>query len=174
MSKLHHFTEAIKVSNIYITIKGELEHFFVATAVDYLNITNKDKLFQDERNHILGMSGKDVAITYSEPLSLLKESIPFITVNMLEHTRFTVIDFIQRVQTAVERGDVTNIETLRNNGNIDYVTYSQILECADGDFTVNADKQFHCKVTLKESVVGLAIQVDFDNKTTAHEFQFYA
>lgn len=73
--------------------------------------------------------------------------------NMLKHTRFTVIDFIQKVQTAVERGDVTNIATLRINGNIDYVSYSQILECADGDFTVNADKQFHCKVTLKESIV---------------------
>lgn len=171
-SKLHHFTEAIKLSNIYITIKGELEHFFVSTAVDYLNITNKDKLFHNERNHILGMSNQDVATTYSELLTVLKESIPFINVNLLEHTRYTVIDFIQKVQTAVERGDVTNIETLRNNGNIDYVTYSQILECADGDFTVNADKQFHCKVTLKEPIVGRAIQVDFDNKTTAHGFQF--
>ena len=172
VSQLNCFTDAIKASNIFITIKGELEHFFVASSIDFLNITKKDKLFHDERNHILGLDGNDIKVAYAEILAILKASVPFITVNMLEHTRFTVIDFIQKVQTAVERGDVTNIETLRNNGNVDYKTYSQILECADGDFNVKDDKQFTCKVVLKESVVGQSLTVEFDNKTTAHEFQF--
>lgn len=173
VSQLNCFTDAIKASNIFITIKGELEHFFVASSIDYLNISNKkDKLFHEERNHILGLDSNGIKAEYAELLSTLTASVPFITVNMLEHTRFTVIDFIQRVQTAVERGDVTNIETLRNNGNVDYKTFSQILDCADGDFCVKDDKQFTCKVVLKESVVGKTLTVEFDNKTTAHEFQF--
>lgn len=166
------YIDSIKASNIYIIHKGELEHFFKATTVDYLNITNKDKLFHAERTHLLGLTCEEIKANYSEILAILKESIPFVNVNMLEHTRFTVIDFIQRVQTAVERGYVTNIETLRTNGNVDFKTYSQILDCADSDFEVKEDKQFKCKVVLKESVVGKPLIVEFDNNTTAHEFKF--
>lgn len=171
-TRIKSYIDSIKASNIFIIPKGELEHFFVATTIDYLNITNKDKLFHAERNHLLNLTGVDVASQYTEILSVLKESIPFVEVDMLKHTRFTVIDFIQKVQTAVERGDITDIGTLRTNGNVDYKTYSQILDCADGDFLVAADRQFKCKVVLKESLVGQSLTVEFDNKTTAHDFQF--
>lgn len=171
-TKIISFIDSIKASHIYIISNGELEHFFKATQVDYLNIDKKDVLFHTERNHLLGLSCEDINANYAELLVILKEPIPFVNVDMLEHTRFTVIDFIQRVQTAVERGYVTNIETLRTNGNVDFKTYSQILDCADGDFEVKEDKQFKCKVVLKESVVGNPLTVEFDNKTTAHEFKF--
>ena len=171
-TQIYSYIDSIKASKIFIIPKGELEHFFVATTIDYLNITNKDKLFHAERNHLLNLTGVDVASQYSEVLSVLKESIPFVEVDMLKHTRFTVIDFIQKVQTAVERGDVTDIGILRTNGNVNYSTYGQILDCAEGDFTVAADRQFKCKVVLKESLVGQSLIVEFDNKTTAHDFQF--
>lgn len=171
-TRIYNYVDFIKASKIFIILKGELEHFFVATTVDYLNITNKDKLFHAEREHLLNLSGVDVASQYTDILSILKESIPFVKVDMLKHTRFTVIDFIQKVQTAVERGEVTDLGTLRTNDKVDLKTYSQILDCADGDFTVTADKQFRCKIVLKESLVGQSLTVEFDNKTTAHDFQF--
>ena len=171
-SRIYGYIDSVKASKIFIIPKGELEHFFVATTIDYLNIPNKDKLFHAERDHLLNLSGVDVSSQYASILSMLKESIPFVEIDMLKHTRFTVIDFIQKVQTAVERGDVTDYATLRTNGNVDYSTYSQILDCVEGDFTVAADKQFKCKVVLKESLVGQSLTVEFDNKTTAHDFQF--
>lgn len=171
-TRIYGYIDSIKASKIFIIPKGELEHFFVATKVDYLNITNKDKLFHSERDHLLGLSTVDIVSSYAEILAILKESIPFVEVDILKHTRFTVIDFIQKVQTAVERDDVTDFDTLRTNGNVDFKTYNQILECADGDFIVAADKQFKCKVVLKESLLGHSLTVEFDNKTTAHDFQF--
>lgn len=170
-TKLFSYIDSIKASNVYIIPQGELEHFFEATAVDYLNITNKDKLFHAERNHLLGLSGVDVAAHYTEILRILKESIPFVNVDLLKHMRFTVIDFIQRVQTAVERGDVNNLGSLKANGNVDYPTFSQILECREGDFTVNADKQFECKLYLKAGMLGVEKLVEFTDKTTARDFQ---
>lgn len=170
-TKMFSYIDSIKASNIYIIPKGELEHFFEAMAVDYLNITNKDKLFHAERNHLLGLSGADVATRYAEILSILKEAIPFVNVDLLKHMRFTVIDFIQRVQTAVERGDVNNLGSLKTNGNVDYPTFSQILECRDGDFIVNADKKFGCKVYLKAGMLGAEKLVEFTDKTTARDFQ---
>ena len=149
-----------------------MEHFFQATPVNYLNITNKDKLFHAERNRLLGLSGSDIAAQYVDVLNILKESIPFVDVDLLKYMRFTVIDFIQLVQKAVERGDVKNIETLRSNGNVDYKTYNQILECRDGDFTVTGDRHFSCKVYLKSALFGEEKQVEFTDRTTARDFQF--
>ena len=52
LSKHRHYIEGLKTSKIYIIPDGELEHFFKANNVDYLNINNKDKLFADERDFI--------------------------------------------------------------------------------------------------------------------------
>ena len=169
---IYSYIESIKHSKIFIIPKGELEHFYLASKIDYLNITNKDKLFCAERNYLLGLPSTDVSSQYAEILGILKESIPFVNIDLLKHMRFTVIDFIQRVQTAVEKGDVTSLETLKTNGNIDYKTFSQILECRDGDFSVSANNQFSCKVYLKLGMVGEKKPVIFTDKTTAREFQF--
>lgn len=172
VKKIYSYNDSIKASKIFIIPTGELEHFFRATPVDYLDITNKDKLFHSERDYLLNLNGNEVASQYEAILSLLCESVPFVNVDLLKHMRFTIIDFIQKVQTAVERGDVTSLETLKSNGNIDYTTYGQILECRDGDFTVAEDKQFECKIYLKAGMVGNEKLVRFTDKTTAREFQF--
>jgi hypothetical protein len=173
-TRIFSFIDSIKASRIFIIPMGELEHFFKASTVDYLNIPHniKDKLFHSERDYLLGLSGNEIAAQYGEILRILKESIPFVNIDLLKHMRFTIIDFIQKVQTAVERGDVTSLEALKNNGNVDYTTYSQILECRDGDFTVTTDKQFACKVYLKAEMLGQEKLVEFTDKTTAREFRF--
>lgn len=102
---------------------------------------------------------------------LLKEAANKKPTYKMKHMRFTVIDFIQRVQTAVERGDVNNLGSLKANGNVDYPTFSQILECREGDFTINADKQFECKLYLKAGMLGVEKLVEFTDKTTARDFQ---
>lgn len=170
-NRINSYIDSIKASNIYIIAKGELEHFFTASPIDYLKITNKDKLFQSERDHILGLLGADIKVQYKELLSILKESVPFVSVDLLKHLRFTLIDFIHKVQTAVERGDVNSIETLRTNGSIDYATYSQILECSDGGFTVDSDRHFCCRVSLKQALLGEEKVFEFTDNTTARDFQ---
>lgn len=171
-TRIFGYIDCIKASKIFIIPTGELEHFFQATPVDYLKISNKDKLFHAERNYLLGLSGPDIASQYVDVLNILKESIPFVNVDLLKHMRFTVIDFIQLVQKAVERGDVASVESLRHSGNVDYKTYNQILECRDGDFAVSDERHFTCKVYLKSDLLGEEKQVVFTDKTTARDFQF--
>lgn len=168
-SRINSYIDSIKSSNIYIIAKGELEHFFTASPFDYLKLTNKDKLFQSERDHILGLSRADIRVQYKELLSVLKESVPFVNVDLLKHLRFTVIDFIHKVQMAVERGDVNSIETFRTNGSIEYATFSQILDC--NDFTVDDDRHFCCKVSLKQTLLGEGKTFEFSDKTTARDFE---
>lgn len=93
LSKHRHYIEGLKTSKIYIIPDGELEHFFKANNVNYLNINNKDKLFADERDFILGIDSKEeIERRYSNILPLLSEAIPYVKVDMIKHTRFTIID----------------------------------------------------------------------------------
>lgn len=171
LSKHRHYIEGLKTSKIYIIPDGELEHFFKANNVDYLNINNKDKLFADERDFILGIDSKEeIERRYSNILPLLSEAIPYVKVDMIKHTRFTIIDFIYKVQTAVERKEVTNIDSLRSNGKVEYQMYNQILECRDDGFVLNQNGEFTCTIYLKASVVGLEKRVVFSDRTTARDF----
>jgi len=171
LSKHRHYIEGLKTSKIYIIPDGELEHFFKANNVDYLNINNKDKLFADERDFILGIDSKEeIERRYSNILPLLSEAIPYVKVDMIKHTRFTIIDFIHKVQTAVERKEVTNIDSLRSNGKVEYQMYNQILECRDDGFVLNQNGEFTCTIYLKASVVGLEKRVVFSDRTTARNF----
>ena len=171
LSKHRHYIEGLKTSKIYIIPDGELEHFFKANNVDYLNINNKDKLFADERDFILGIDSKEeIERRYSNILPLLSEAIPYVKVDMIKHTRFTIIDFIHKVQTAVERKEVTNIDSLRSNGKVEYQMYNQILECRDDGFVLNQNGEFTCTIYLKASVVGVEKRVVFSDRTTARDF----
>lgn len=171
LSKHRHYIEGLKTSKIYIIPDGELEHLFKANNVDYLNINNKDKLFADERDFILGIDSKEeIERRYSNILPLLSEAIPYVKVDMIKHTRFTIIDFIHKVQTAVERKEVTNIDSLRSNGKVKYQMYNQILECRDDGFVLNQNGEFTCTIYLKASVVGLEKRVVFSDRTTARDF----
>ena len=171
LSKHRHYIEGLKTSKIYIIPDGELEHFFKANNVDYLNINNKDKLFADERDFILGIDSKEeIERRYSNILPLLSEAIPYVKVDMIKHTRFTIIEFIHKVQTAVERKEVTNIDSLRSNGKVEYQMYNQILECRDDGFVLNQNGEFTCTIYLKASVVGLEKRVVFSDRTTARDF----
>ncbi len=171
LSKHRHYIEGLKTSKIYIIPDGELEHFFKVNNVDYLNINNKDKLFADERDFILGIDSKEeIERRYSNILPLLSEAIPYVKVDMIKHTRFTIIEFIHKVQTAVERKEVTNIDSLRSNGKVEYQMYNQILECRDDGFVLNQNGEFTCTIYLKASVVGLEKMVVFSDRTTARDF----
>lgn len=171
LSKHMHYIEGINSSKIFIIPNGELEHFFKANTIDYLKINNKDKLFADERDSLLGIDQIDVIKNrYSDLLPFLAAAIPHVEVDMIKHTRFTIIDFIQKVQTAVERGEVTNIETLKRNGKIEYPMYNQILECRDDGFVLHQNREFTCTVYLKVSVIGSEKKIEFNDRTTARDF----
>lgn len=166
------YLECLKSSNVFITPNGELEHFFKATSIDYLNITKKDVLFTAERDAILAIDEKEVLKEmYKDILPLLIESVPYIKVDTLKHAKFTIIDWIQKVQNAINRGEIRYIQSLRTNARVNYSTYSQILECKDDGFILNPDNTFSCTIHLKSSVVGEEKQIIFSDKTTPRNFK---
>ena len=110
------YLECIKAANIYIIPDGELEHYFVASSIDFLDISNKDKLFHAERDHILNIDSQEkLCSEYAKLIPLLQEAIPHVNVDILAHLKYNLIEWIQAVQTAIVRGEVKNLETLKSN-----------------------------------------------------------
>lgn len=171
LAKHKQYLDCIKYANIFIIPDGELEHFFKASTIDYLNIEQKDKLFNAEREAILRIESKEeIEEKYQEILPLLKMSVPHVQVDMLKHVKYTIIDWIQKVQNAVVRNEIKDIATLKANARVEYSTYNQILECKDGDFTLQPDGSFNCTISLKVSVIGAEKQISFSDKTTPRDF----
>lgn len=172
LAKHNRYLECIKSANIFIIPNGELEHFFKAIPIDYLNITQKDKLFNSERDCILDIDTKEkLEEMYSDILPLLKASVPHVKVNILKHVKYTIIDWIQKVQNAIARSEIKDLQTLKSNARVEYSTFNQILECRDGDFTLQPDGKFNCTIYLKASVVGEEKQINFSDQTIPRNFE---
>lgn len=171
LAKHQNYLDCLKVAKIFIVPSGELEHFYKADSVDYLNISRKDTAFAKEFDSILGTDDAEVLRQrYSDILPLLDESVPHIKVNLLEHIKFTMIDWIQNVQSAVVRGEVKDIGSLRSSSRVNYSLYNQILECRDDGFILGENNNFECHVFLKSEFLGYEKEVVFSSNTLAKDF----
>lgn len=163
--------EAFKSANIFIFPKGELEHYYTQTAIDYLNFTDKDKTtsFHAERDYILAATNKAALETsYPELIAILKASVPQVKVDLSKHLKFQIVEWIQTVQRTIAKGDISEIAGLKANAKIDYTLFSQIIEVLDLD--VQPDKRFTCKIKVTKSLTDLNTEITFDEKTIPHDF----
>ncbi len=170
--RLQILIEAFQQADIFILPKGELEHYYSQTSVDYLNVSNKDVLFHTERDFILTCTDKSILETsYSELIPVLKNSVPLIKVDLSKHLKYNIVEWIQSVQVAISKGEVTDTTTLKSNAKVDYNLFSQIIEVAE-DLQVQSDKRFKCKIKISSSLTDADIHIEFDEKTIPHEFTF--
>jgi hypothetical protein len=165
ITQLHN---AFKSCNTFIFPKGEIEHYYTQSAVDYLNITNKDAWFHTERDYILQASSTDINDAYPDLITILKEAVPVIDIEIKKHLKFEVFEWIHRVQTGIAKGEVNNDYDLTRNSKINYVLYNQILELRS--LTINVDKTFQCIISIRETLIGTPLEINFNQTTNAHNF----
>lgn len=171
LNKHAHYIECIKSGNIFIIPNGELEHFFKYSEIDYLNITRKDELFNKERDNLLDNTREVINKKYKDIIPLLKELIPYIEIDLHKHVQFTIMEWIQKVQGAIVRKEVTDIDSLRSNNRVEYNKYKQILECKDDGLKIEENGKFTCTIFLKKSVLNIEKPITFYDTTIAREFE---
>ncbi|MFY9159317.1 ATP-dependent nuclease [Aquirufa ecclesiirivi] len=165
ITQLHN---AFKSCNTFIFPKGEIEHYYTQSAVDYLNITNKDTWFHTERDYILQANTTDINDGYADLITILKDAVPVIDIEIKKHLKFEVFEWIHRVQTGIAKGEINDDVDLIRNAKINYVLYNQILELRN--LTINADKTFECLITISETLIGTTLEINFNQTTNAHNF----
>lgn len=105
---------------------------------------------------------------FTDLLVVLTEAVPQVKVELARHLQFQLVEWIQLVQAAVAKGDVTGIDNLRTNGKINYTLFSQLLELQSLD--IDPDRKFRCVIQLQPAVSPSRQQVTFTERTTPHEF----
>lgn len=166
VTQLHN---AFKSCNTFIFPKGEIEHYYTQSAVDYLNISNKDTWFHAERDYILQANTVDINNGYTDLITILKEAVPVIDIEIKKHLKFEIFEWIHRVQTGIAKDEINNDNDLTRNAKINYVLYNQILELRN--LTINPDKTFECVITIKETLIGTPLEINFNQTTNAHNFE---
>ena len=163
--------EASEKAGVYFLPKGELEHYYTQTQIDYLAFSDqvKSAAFHTERDHLLTSPKATIETDYAELISWLNEAVPNVEVNFRSHIRFKVIEWIQNVQLAVERGEVASLDQLRSNGRVNYSLFSQLFEATN--FTLGDEKQFSCTITLADSLIANTAPITFTQATPAAEIQ---
>jgi AAA ATPase domain len=173
LPRFKHLLEAFKAANIFIFPKGEIEHYYTQTQIDYLNFTDKDKntSFHTERDYILICTEiKELETNYGELISVLKSSVPQIKVDLSKHIKFQIVEWLQTVQRAISKGDITQINGLKANAKIDYKLFSQIIEVTD--LKIEDDKRFVCKIRISKSLTNIDKEISFTENTIPHNFEF--
>ncbi|MGX9249086.1 ATP-dependent nuclease [Sphingobacterium multivorum] len=110
LARFAHVLEAFKAGNIFIFQKGEIEHYYTQTVIDYLSFSDKDKntSFHAERDFILSSTtSAEIETNYGELISILKASVPQIKVDLSKHLKFQIVEWLQTVQRAIGyNGDI--------------------------------------------------------------------
>jgi hypothetical protein len=173
LPRFKHLLEAFKAANIFIFPKGEIEHYYTQTIIDYLNFTDKEKniSFHTERDYILACTDStELETNYEELISILKSSVPQIKVDLSKHLKFQIVEWLQTVQRAISKGDITEINGLKANAKIDYKLFSQIIEVID--LKIEDDKKFVCKIKISKSLTNIDQEISFTETTIPHNFEF--
>ncbi len=171
--RFHKLLEAFKAANIFIFPKGEIEHYYTQTTIDYLNLTDKEKnsSFHTERDYILASDDKTaLEIEYDDLVRVLKTCVPQIKVDLSKHLKFQIVEWLQTVQRAISKGDIKEIESLKVNAKIDYKLFNQIIEVVD--LKVEDDKSFVCKIKIAKSLTDTDHEITFTETTIPHTFEF--
>ena len=167
-ARLQQLIIAAKQSNVYFIDIGEIEHYYTQSEINYLNIAKKDVVFHKERDFILNSDLQTIQATYTKLIDLLEEIIPCVNVTLIEHIRYILIEWIQKIQSAVVRGEIESIEHLKNNARVNYTLFNQILEV--DEFQYNGASAFKCKILISNKLDSNNIVVEFDENTTAANF----
>ncbi len=168
-ARLEQLINAANSCNIYFIKIGEIEHYYTQSEVDYLNITKKDVIFHKEREFILNSETQIIQENYVELINLLEEIIPTINVNLIEHIKYILIEWVQKIQSAIVRGEIENIEHLKQNARINYNLFSQIIEIVD--FQYLGDNKFKCKIKISNNLLDETVEIEFDENTTPANFR---
>ncbi|KPQ12987.1 MAG: AAA domain protein [Algoriphagus marincola HL-49] len=159
---------AFKACKTFIFPKGEIEHYYTQSTIDFLNITNKDVWFHTERDYLLQASSTEIEVNYQNLVTILKEAVPIIEIEIKKHIKFEIFEWIHKVQTGIAKKEVNNADDLTRNAKVNYTLYNQILDLQS--LTINEDRTFNCQIMIKETLTGTPIEINFNQTTNAHNF----
>lgn len=170
--RLQKIIQAFKRSGVYVLSNGELENYLPEYKGNPYIISDdaKAKTFEQERDFILGnnLTKEDICSRYGELINILDEAISPKEIDMDLYLTYAIRDWIYKVQSAHNREEVKDEDSLKRNAMIDWQTHSRIFDLLE--FSLNRDG-FTCRIRLKPLLDPKEREVVFDNGVSAANYQ---
>jgi len=170
--RLQKIIQAFKRSGVHVLSNGELENYLPEYAGDPYLLSNsiKANTFEKERDFILGndLTEAEICARYGELITILDEAIIPKEIDMELYLTYAIRDWIYRVQSAYNRGEVRDEDSLKRNAMIDWQTHSRIFDLLE--FSINQDS-FVCRIKLKPLLDQKEREFMFDNRLSAANYQ---
>lgn len=170
--RLQKIIQAFKQSGVYVLCKGELENYLPEYKGNpYIILDDaKAKFFEQERDLILGkeLTEEEIRGRYGELINILDEATCPKDIDMDLYLTYAIRDWIYKVQSAYNRGEVKDEDSLKRNAMIDWQTHSRIFDLLN--FSLKPDG-FTCKIRLKPLLDPKEREVSFDNRGSAANYR---
>lgn len=170
--RLQKIIQAFKCSGVHVLSKGELENYLPEYKGEPYTISDdaKSKTFEQERDLILGsnLTGEEISARYGELVSILDEATNPKGIDVDLFLIYAIREWIFKVQSAYNRGEVKNGDSLKRNATIDWQSHSRIFDLLE--FSLNRDG-FNCRIRLKPLLDPKEREIVFDNTVSAANYQ---
>jgi len=171
--RLRKIIQAFRHSGVYVLPDGELENYlpeYRGNNPYTISDDAKAKTFERERDFILGgdLTEAEISARYGELINILDEATNPKEINMDLFITYAIRDWIYKVQSAYNRGELKDEKSLKRNAMIDWQTHSRVFDLIE--FSLDPDG-FICKIQLKPLLDPKKRVFTFDNKVSAANYE---
>ena len=170
--RLQKIIEAFKRSGVHVLSNGELEHYLPEYKDDKYTISDAAKVrtFEQERDFILesNLTEGEIHARYGELINILDEATCPKEIDMDLYLTHAIREWIFKVQSAYNRGEVKNMDSLKINATIDWQSHSRIFDLVE--FSLDQDG-FICRIRLRPLLDPKEREVKFNNLVSAANYQ---
>jgi len=170
--RLQKIIQAFKRSGVHVLPNGELENYLPEYEGNPYTISDdaKTKTFEQERDFMLenDLTEVEIRARYGELINVLDEATSPKEIDMDLFLTYTIRDWIYKVQSAYNRAELKDEESLKRNAMIDWQTHFRIFDLLE--FTLNRDG-FTCRIKLKPLLDPKEREVRFNNKVSAANYK---
>ncbi len=110
----------------------------------------------------------EICARYGELITILDEAISPKEIDMDLYLTYAIRDWIYKVQSAYNRGEVRDEDSLKRNAMIDWQTHSRIFDLLE--FSPNQDG-FVCRIKLKPLLDPKEREFMFNDRLSAANYQ---
>jgi hypothetical protein len=172
--RLQKISEAFKRSGVHVLSKGELENYLPEYEGNPYTISDdaKARTFERERDFILGnvLTEVEIRARYGDLINILDEATNPKEIDVDLFLTYAIRNWIYNVQSAYNRGEVKDEDSLKRNALIDWQTHSRIFDLQE--FSRNRDG-FTCRIKLKPLLDPKERELIFDNRLSAANYQLH-
>ena len=157
---------------MHVLSNGELEHYLPEYKDDKYTISDAAKVrtFEQERDFILesNLTEGEIHARYGELINILDEATCPKEIDMDLYLTHAIREWIFKVQSAYNRGEVKNMDSLKINATIDWQSHSRIFDLVE--FSLDQDG-FICRIRLRPLLDPKEREVKFNNLVSAANYQ---